>query len=149
MLAVCVISASSCENAGAVADVNYTLENRTWSYTNKIRVPVQIEDTESLYNVQINLRHTSNYKYANVFFLVRIKNPDGKVISERKEYTLAHPDGEWLGSGSGNLYSLQLPFKSDYKFNTKGNYVFEIEQNMRDNPLKEIVDVGFRIEKSN
>ena len=65
----------------------------------------------------------------------------------RYEFTLANKDGDWLRKGSGNLYSYQMPFKTNYKFPAKGIYRFEIEQNIRDNPLHEISDVGIRVEK--
>ena len=138
----------SCQDNNAVVDVNQAITNRTWSYVNKIRVPVSITDKSASYNVLINLRHTGDYKYSNIFMLIHAKGPGGKVISERKEFKLAYPDGQWLGKGSGNLYSYQLAFKSDYRFPENGTYVFEIEQNMRDNPLKEIADVGLRVEKT-
>ncbi|MBC7758415.1 MAG: gliding motility lipoprotein GldH, partial [Phormidesmis sp. FL-bin-119] len=65
------------------------------------------------------------------------------------EFKLALPDGEWLGSGSGNLYSYQIPLKENFKFTLKGKYVIELEQNMRDNPLDHVSDVGVRVEKVN
>jgi gliding motility-associated lipoprotein GldH len=46
------------------------------------------------------------------------------------------------------LYSYQVPFLIDYKFPVKGTYTFVIEQNMRDNPLREVNDVGIRVEKN-
>ena len=140
---------ASCDNPNTVADTNQALDNRTWSYINKVRVPVEIEDEKAAYNIYVNLRHTADYKYSNIFLLVHFKRPDGKMVTERKEFKLAHADGQWLGKGSGNLYSYQLPLSENHRFPNKGKYLFEIEQNMRDNPLKEITDVGLRVEKSN
>lgn len=137
----------SCKDQSTVADENQSINNRTWSYVNKIRVPVLIKDNKVPYNVFINLRHTGDYKYSNIFLLIHSRAPGGKVLTERKEFKLAYPDGQWLGKGSGNLYSYQLGFKSNYLFPDTGKYLFEIEQNMRDNPLKEISDVGLRVEK--
>jgi gliding motility-associated lipoprotein GldH len=53
-----------------------------------------------------------------------------------------------LGSGSGNLYSYQIIFKTGQRFPAKGTYHFELEQNMRDNPLHEVSDMGIRVEKA-
>ncbi|HEY0897296.1 MAG TPA: gliding motility lipoprotein GldH [Sphingobacteriaceae bacterium] len=136
----------SCGNPGAVVDIHQEVKGHTWSYTGKVRVPVTIEDPAREYAVFINLRHTADYKYSNIFLKIHQVGPDGKRVTERKEFKLAQPDGEWLGSGSGNLYSYRLPFKENYRFPVKGTYVFEIEQNMRDNPLKEVSDVGLRVE---
>lgn len=138
----------SCQNPGTVTDSSQAIKNRSWSYANKIRIPVEIVDETASYNIYINLRHTGDYKYSNIFLRIHTKGLTGKAISERKEYTLAYPDGQWLGKGSGNLYSYQLPFKENFRFPRKGKYLFEIEQNMRDNPLKEVTDIGLSIEKS-
>lgn len=142
------ISVSSCRDKQTVIDTSQEINGRNWSYSEKVKIPVLIDDVNTPYNLLINLRHTGNYKYANIFFLIHQTGPDGKRKTERKEFKLAEPDGRWLGNGSGNLYNYQLPFKEHYQFDKKGRYVFEIEQNMRDNPLREIADAGLRVEKA-
>jgi len=138
----------SCQDSVAVVDKNIELEKRNWSYSEKIRIPVKIEATDIPYNLYLNLRHSADYKYSNIFILIHITGPDGKKITERREFKLALPDGEWLGSGSGNMYSYQIAFKENYKFPVKGTYIFELEQNMRDNPLDHVSDAGIRVEKA-
>jgi gliding motility-associated lipoprotein GldH len=138
-----------CQDTQTIADNNVEISGRNWSYTEKIQVPVVIKDETIPYNLYVNLRHTSNYKYSNIFILIHITGPDKKKITERKEFKLALPDGEWLGSGSGNMYSYQLPYKENYKFPSKGKYIIELEQNMRDNPLDYVTDAGVRVEKAN
>lgn len=147
-LSIFILILSSCQDSQTIVDTNVELKNRNWSYVEKIKIPVKIVSPELNYNVYFNLRHTANYKYSNIFILVHTIGADGKKRTERKEFKLALPDGEWLGSGSGNRYSYQLLLKSGYKFPQKGNYIFELEQNMRDNPLKDITDVGLRVEKA-
>lgn len=136
---------SSCEDNQAILDVNTKLEKHNWSYSEKVKVPFTIDATEIPYDLYLNLRHTSDYQYSNIFLLIHIIGPDGKRTSERKEFKLALPDGEWLGSGSGNIYSYQILFKENYRFKLKGKYLIELEQNMRDNPLNHVTDAGIRI----
>lgn len=138
----------SCKDSLTVVDVNLELNKRNWSYAEKIRIPVKIESTDIPYNLYLNLRHTADYKYSNIFILIHVIGPDGKKSTERREFKLALPDGEWLGSGSGNIYSYQINFKENYKFPVKGTYIFELEQNMRDNPLFHVSDAGIRVEKA-
>jgi len=143
-----MLGLSSCQDSATVVDTNIELDKRNWSYTEKIRIPVKIESTDIPYNLYLNLRHTADYKYSNIFILIHIIGPDGKKSTERKEFKLALPDGEWLGSGSGNTYSYQISFKENYKFPVKGTYIFELEQNMRDNPLDHVSDAGIRVVKA-
>ncbi|MEY3678807.1 MAG: gliding motility lipoprotein GldH [Bacteroidota bacterium] len=137
---------TACENPGALVDEFIPVEQHHWIYQNKIRVSVSIENPAVSYHVYLNLRHTAAYRYSNIYLRIRQINPDKTTKVFRKEYKLANPDGEWLGTGSGNLFSYQLPVYLNFRFPGKGTYIFELEQNMRDNPLKEISDVGLRVE---
>jgi len=139
---------AACHDQAAIVDSNIELDKHNWSYSEKVKISLNIEATDIPYNLYLNLRHTSNYKYSNIFLLIHIIGPDGKRTTERREFRLALSDGEWLGSGSGNIYSYQILFKEDYKFPLKGKYVIEMEQNMRDNPLDYISDAGIRVEKA-
>lgn len=139
----------SCNDQQAIIDTNIELDKFNWSYSEKVKIPFTIEQVEKSYNLFLNLRHTSDYKYSNIFLLIQIIDPNGKKTTERKEFKLALPDGEWLGSGSGNLYSYQILFKENFKFTLKGKYTIELEQNMRDNPLDYITDAGIRVERAN
>ena len=140
---------TSCQDTKTVVDDNFEIAGHNWSYTEKVQIPFEIANPDQLHNLYVNLRLTSEYKYSNIFLLIHVIEPDGKKTTERKEFRLALPDGEWLGSGSGNLYSFQIPFRENYKFPVKGKYVIELEQNMRDNPLNNVSDAGVRIEKAN
>ena len=143
-----LLSVTGCTDKSAVIDTNAEVLNHNWSYLNKFKFPVKIDEEGLTYNLYMNLRVTGDYKYSNLFVLISQTNPNKKTIVKRYELKLASKDGEWLGKGSGNLYSYQLPFITNYKFPAKGTYTFAIEQNMRDNPLREVSDVGLRIEKA-
>jgi gliding motility-associated lipoprotein GldH len=139
---------SSCSDPNSVIDKNTEIDNHNWSYDNLVKYDVKIDDEKIPYNLYLNLRVTGDYKYSNIFVLIHQTGPNNKSAATRYEFKLANADGEWLGEGSGNLYSYQVLFRSAYHFPAKGNYRFAIEQNMRDNPLHEVSDVGLRIEKA-
>jgi gliding motility-associated lipoprotein GldH len=153
LLALTLLAGAGCTDPNAVTDQNTEIANRNWAYTNKVKFTVNITDAQVPYNLYLNLRVTGDYKYSNMFVLVQQTDPANAstklgTMSTRYEVRLANPDGEWLGEGSGNLYSYQTPFKTNYKFPAPGTYTFSIEQNMRDNPLREVSDVGIRVEKA-
>lgn len=136
-----------CTDPNGIIDQNTSIENHNWSYANRVKYPVKIEDAAIPYNIYINLRVTGDYRYSNIFVLVRRSGPKLHALT-RFEIKLADKDGQWLGRGSGNLYSYQVPLITNFKFPASGTYQFEIEQNMRDNPLHEVSDVGLRVEKA-
>jgi len=144
-LALCC---AGCSDPGGVTDQNTAVPGHNWTYAGKFSYTVKIDDEKIPYNLYMNLRVTADYKYSNLFVLITETGPNKKPKITRYELKLAGKDGEWLGSGSGNLYSYQVPFRTNYKFPAKGVYHFTIEQNMRDNPLHEVSDVGLRVEKA-
>jgi gliding motility-associated lipoprotein GldH len=139
---------SSCNDPNVLIDQNTEIDNHNWSYTNVINSTIKVDDNAVPYNIYLNLRVTGDYKYSNIFVLVHQTGPANKTLTTRYEFKLAEADGKWLGQGSGNLYSYQMMFRQGYKFPAKGIYHIGIEQNMRDNPLHEISDVGLRVEKT-
>lgn len=142
-----MLTLSGCTDRNAVIDQNLEVPDHNWTYLNKFKFDVKIDDEKAAYNQYMNLRVTADYKYSNIFVLITQVGPDNKAEVKRYELKLANKDGEWLGEGSGNLYSYQSHFRTNYKFPAKGVYHFYIEQNMRDNPLREVSDVGLRVEK--
>ena len=138
---------AGCVDRNRVIDTNEEVPNQNWTYLNKFKFDFTIDNEKATYNLYMNLRVTGNYKYSNLFVLITQTGADKKETTKRYELTLANREGEWLGKGSGNLYNYQLRFLTNYQFSKKGAYHIYIEQNMRDNPLTEVSDVGLRVEK--
>lgn len=143
-----LLSWGGCTDPNSVFDQNTEISNHNWAYANPIRYDVKIDDVSIPYNLYLNARVSGDYRYSNLFVLVHTSGQQLKPEIRRYEVKLANTNGEWLGSGSGNLYSYQVFLKKNYRFPAKGVYHFSIEQNMRDNPLREVSDIGLRVEKA-
>ena len=138
---ILIIGIAGC-TTNNVIDTNVELSQRNWSYVDKVKAIVEIKDPAKAYALKFKLRHTADYRYSNIFVLMHLSGPGLTKVTRRYEYRLAESDGQWLGKGSGNLYTYVLPLLSNYHFPQAGKYTIEIEQNMRDNPLKEVSDAG-------
>jgi len=130
----------------SVIDSNVEITDRRWSYRRHIVTSFDIKDNTKAYNIYFKLRHTADYKYANIFILAHFRDGEN-MVTRRYQYKLAKNDGEWLGSGSGNLFNYTLPMLTNYHFPRNGKFEIEIEQNMRDNPLLEVSDAGILVEE--
>lgn len=137
----------SCDKNRVFED-NAVIKDNQWFLNNKPVFYVDIKDTTSAYNIYFNVRNTGNFKYSNLFILLTVQGPKSKAETNRYEFRLANPDGKWLGSGLGDIYSNRIKLEEKIMFPKKGVYSFTVEQNMRDNPLEGIEDVGIRIEKA-
>lgn len=138
----------ACNEPGTLVDQNTEIGNHNWYYLNKVKTEVKITDAAQPYNIYFNFRHAADYRYSNIFVLLHQTGPNHQNKTTRYEFKLANPDGEWLGNGSGDLYSYRLPLLTNYRFPANGTYSFTLEQNMRDNPLQEVADVGLRVERA-
>lgn len=145
VLSVCLFA--SCD-PGRLYEENKTIDQNAWYYKNKMFFDVQVKDTTKVYNVLVNVRVSSEYKYSNIFMLVNAINPDKRSDQRRIEIKLADETGKWLGSGLGDIYDYQFPAIRKVKFPQSGFYRFELEQNMRDDTLMHVKSAGIRVEES-
>lgn len=129
----------------ALVDKNIAIDSEAWDYKKQVQFEVDVENNSQSYDIFLNFRHKSSYPYSNIFVLFHQQHPDGHQDTSRVEIRLAEPDGRWLGSGTGALFSYQQLVKSNYYFPDTGRYVLSFEQNMRENPLPGVSDIGVRI----
>lgn len=143
----------SCDDK-RVFDSYESLPNK-WHRDSIVSFQFKAPDTVNDYNLFINLRNSSDYKYSNLFIITQMRFPNGKVVTDTLEYIMAKPTGEWLGTGFGEIKENKLWYKEDVQFSEAGTYTIEIAQSMRESgetkgieKLSGVTEVGFRIEKS-
>lgn len=138
---------SSC-NKNIVYSKYQTFENNEWYAKDKAVFEIDITDTQTLNNISLMVRHADAYPYNNLFLFVTTSYPDGKILKDTMEVVLANSNGEWQGSGAGDIFDFKVPIKKNVRFPISGHYRFEFEQAMRVDPLPLLMDFGFEIEKS-
>ena len=126
-----------------------SVKGHQWHYNEPIDFEFEFHDTDTAkYDIDINLRHTGSFPYKNCWIWVHFTYPSGEKLSHRKELELCNNLGEWYGKGLNNIFDVRNTILKQANFHEKGKYKISIEQNMRDNPLHEVLDVGLRIQKS-
>lgn len=143
----CFIVVLGCDE-NRIFEQNVEISDKSWSYDQVFPFEAEINDTSLRYNVYINLRHTYQYANSNLWLMLYTTFPSGEKIERRVELPLASKGGKWYGHSGGSIVAHQILIQPNAIFPEVGKYQFEIEQNMRRNPLEEILDVGIRIEKA-
>ncbi|MFN4915122.1 MAG: gliding motility lipoprotein GldH [Sphingomonadales bacterium] len=117
-----------------------------WQWGQGKKFTFTVEDSTYYYSLSCGLRITSGYSYSNIWLLYRL---DGPVISQKNQFEIVLSDntGKWLGQGQGNLISYEKPFVGRLKLRP-GRYTLEIAQNMRDEKLTGVSDVGLKVIKA-
>jgi len=125
------------------------LKNQEWTSEDTLKFNFFINDTLSNYNLFLNLRHTINYEYRNLFLFLQLEESIDTI-----EVMLSDKNGKWYGKGIGDVREIQTKVLSK-KYNKQGEYSIILEQAMRYgekekiDTLKNIDAVGIMIIKTN
>ena len=133
----------SCRHETILNKTSHTPEG-SWTYIDPVVFECHVEDTNLAYNAVFSLKHTKNYPWSNVFFLITTVFPDLETRIDTLECVLASRDGRWLGRKYGSYYSMDFLYKDGVRFPQTGTYRFEIRHAMRED-VHEIVQLGMKI----
>ncbi|MDA3822566.1 MAG: gliding motility lipoprotein GldH [Bacteroidales bacterium] len=142
-----VVLISSCDSQ-MVYDDFQDIEGESWHWDDVLDFSIEVQDTISIHDILIRLRHSTDYPLSNLYMFVNIEGPSGQTETDTINYILAENSGKWIGSGVGNIREIGYLYKKNVRFPESGLYKVSIEQAMR---LSEIPvgEVGVRIEKIN
>ena len=126
-------------------DQQVTLPENGWFKNEAVKFDLDISDTITPYHFELTLRHTTNYRYSNLYIFLTTRFPEGKMSRDTIELVLADPTGQWVGKGWGNLRDDDITLKSPLFFPQKGHYQFLVQQAMRTDTLNEITHLGLRL----
>ena len=126
------------------------IPSQQWYYNNVPQFTFNIEDTSSLYDVYIVLRHTDLYEYNNIWLRVGSTAPSDTIHYQNINLKLASDSKGWEGIGMDDIFEVRkIISPGPLAFKKSGDYSFSVAQIMRENPLNYILNVGIRVEKVN
>jgi gliding motility-associated lipoprotein GldH len=153
---LCCFLLVDCDSS-AVYDVYQTVPNK-WHKDSIASFNIEAPDTLNTYDLFVQMRNTNDYKFSNLFLIVELNYPNGKVVKDTLEYKMAAPNGELLGTGFSDLKESKLwyrGFDKPFRFEEQGDYTINIQHAMRKNGevngvenLEGITDIGFRVEQA-
>jgi gliding motility-associated lipoprotein GldH len=117
-----------------------------WKWSDKKTFEPVMKDSLQMYNININIRHTTDYPKSNLFLFVTTTAPTGASRRDTIEIKIADDRGKWEGNGFGKIKLVSREYRKAVRFLYPGKYTFVIEQGMR-MPEIPVTDVGLRIEE--
>jgi len=130
-----------------VYEKNLPVEGSGWNYGTVKSFDVHILDTAALYDMYINVRHTDAYPYQNVWLTMTTVFPDSSKQENKINIQLAEPGGKWTGDCVDGICFNTVLVQNGFHLGQSGTYTFMLEQDMRINPLPDIMDIGIKLEK--
>lgn len=119
-----------------------------WQHSFPAKGNFKITDTTASYNIYVVLRHTDDYKYSNIWLNLGFRNPGDSMYFRKLNLDLADDAGGWEGSGMNDIWEVRKLIGHMHHFSKPGEYFYEMNQIMRDNPLAGIMSAGLRVQKN-
>ena len=143
---ITVIICISCDRNKIYEDYQ-KIDNYVWNKENILNFEYEIIDSTCLYNVYINIRHSNNYPFSNLWLFLKQTKSGITLLNDTVEYTLLSEKGKWLGDGLGDIWDYQAAWLKNVRYSQSGKYKIQIEQATRHDNLPGIMDMGIRVEK--
>ena len=143
-----VVGFVSCQNENK-KEVYHSFNNSTWNTDSIVSFELDNIDTTSSHDLYLMVRHTTNFKFQNLFLFTNFENQQDTL-----ELFLSEKSGRWLGKGFGEIKELKIKIKENVNFKENQDQIFSVEQAMRYEDLEkiinltEIVAVGIGLYKS-
>ncbi|WP_035557572.1 gliding motility lipoprotein GldH [Hymenobacter sp. IS2118] len=130
-----------------VFEQNIDFPDSSWDVQQKPAFTFAIEDTAATYDVYFNVRYASAYGFYNLYLKHTLVGPAGRVGPPLlHQMLLMDPKtGEPKGSGTGDIYDIQILALPKQRFAQPGNYTLTLEQYMRQDQLPGLMAMGVRV----
>lgn len=125
---------------------SHSLEDNVWSYGDSLHFTFTVSDTQQIYNLYLEVAHSPDYAYQNLYTRIHTRFPNGEQLSEPLSLQMADQVGRWFGDCNQSRCQFSIPIQQGAFFNQSGSYQVMVEQFMREDNLTGISEIGFKVE---
>lgn len=119
-----------------------------WEKGYDLSYALNIDDTAAKYKMMIGLRHISDISFGEILVQLKMTTPSGEVIETPYILEIREKDsGELKGSAMGDITDIEIPVEESFTFPEAGNYQFSISQQMEQDAVSGVMEVGLVIDK--
>ena len=109
-----------------------------WPVAEPISFTAAIPDSTTVYNLNLIVDHSIEYRYENIYLKIKTIFPDRPEKEEQLNIDLATNIGKWVGKCSGDNCKTKVYLLENFKFPSPGDYTFQLQQYTRNEELKGI-----------
>ncbi len=138
----------SCSDA--VFEKKIDFKEGFWLWREPVSIPFEIEDADKRYDLSFFVRNSIDYEFQNLYIQYYLEDSAGNVITEKLHNLVVFDPktGKPLGDGLGDTYDIERVFLPGYTFSKAGKYSLRFDQFMRQDTLKHILAIGFKVAES-
>lgn len=140
-----IVIFNSCDDE-ALYSGNNEITSDAWGIGDSAVFKAKISETESFYNVFIDIKINELFLTNNLWLYIFTESPSGNIQSDTIMYFITDERGKWLGKEKGAFIENKFMYKAYIKFPEKGEYTFIIKHGMREKDLPLIESIGITVE---
>lgn len=119
-----------------------------WTYEDSVHFEFEIPDTTARYNLNLELEHSTDYPYQNLYVKFHTRFPSGKTIEQVVSLELTKKAILWQGQCSGKWCTINIPLQTNAIFTEPGKHSITLEQYMRKSPVEGVRSFSLCIQKA-
>ena len=136
----------SCSNEKVILEKEIDVEESIgWIFRDSLSVNFSISDTNRLYAMRLQLNHTPDFNFENVYTRIHTLFPDGKLSAQLLSLSLTKETGAWAGQCNKTNCKVEIALQEQIIFPAQGNYKITIAQFMRTDTLSGIGNIRFQL----
>jgi len=118
--------------------INQDLPDSGWHYDNILKYEFQVEDTNALYDLYLELDYLTSFPNQNVYVNIYTGQQPDKMKKTTLSLDISNKLGIWKGACSAESCTYLLPLQKSIFFEQRGKQYFWVEQYSRTENLKGI-----------
>ena len=127
LMAFAALILVSC-NSDVVYKEKYKFPEEEFTKGNPIDYTFEIQDTSLRYDIMLDLHHSDEYAYQNLYVKITTVFPDGKKIDDVVSLELSKSGTAWQGECGGGECKVPIVLIEKTKFKLPGKYKISLEQ---------------------
>jgi len=132
------LALAACGGPAVLNEASWKWKDGNWIHGDVRSMTFDVQDTTVTYRLDLDVTHTTDYGYQNLYVRTVTNYPSGKAVTSVTSLELAEKDGTWAGDCSGKTCSLRLPLQAHFTFPEPGHYTWSIEPYMRTDTVRGI-----------
>jgi gliding motility-associated lipoprotein GldH len=116
-----------------------------WSYNDSLRFEIPITDTTRLYELSLDVEHTKDYPFQNIYTYFTTQYPSGAHNNRVVNIDFADQTGQWYGKCGRETCRLSVVLQQNAYFNELGTHIVTVAQFTRQAELKGLRSFTFKM----
>lgn len=100
----------------------------TWTYGDPMVFDIEVTDTDTFYDMVLDLNHESDFGYQNIYVKIDTDFPVKEDTEDVVSLDISDGKGSFLGNCSGGTCRVEILLQKSFRFENPGKHIVTISQ---------------------